>query len=62
LVQRAQQAKDFPQSGRRVPEYGRDDLRELLERPDRIVYRVLPEQVDVVTVWHFRRVLPGVLI
>jgi plasmid stabilization system protein ParE len=59
LARRARQAGDFPHSGRRVPEYQREDLRELLERPYRIVYRIKPEQIDIVTVWHYRRLLPA---
>jgi len=59
LIQRARQAGDLPHSGRQVPEHRRDDLRELPEHPYRIIYRIQAEQVDIVTVWHVRRLLPG---
>jgi plasmid stabilization system protein ParE len=58
LVRRARQAGEFPYSGRRVPEYQREDLRELLENPYRIIYRVCPDRVDILTLWHVRRLLP----
>ena len=39
---------DFPQSGRIAPERNDPKIREILERPYRIVYRVLPGQVEIV--------------
>jgi plasmid stabilization system protein ParE len=41
-----------------VPEYPDDDLRELLLRPYRIIYRQRDERVEVVTVMHYRQLLP----
>ena len=58
LVRRARQAGEFPHSGRQVPERRRDDLRELPEHPYRIIYRIRAEQIDIVTIWHVRRLLP----
>ena len=58
LLRRSQQLTRLPTSGRRVPEYPEADLRELLERPFRIIYRVTPDQVEIVTVFHYRQVLP----
>ncbi len=36
---RSQQIEDHPMSGRKVPEYDADDVRELIEKPYRIIYR-----------------------
>jgi plasmid stabilization system protein ParE len=46
-----------------VPEFGRNDLRELLVDPYRVVYRRSKRAVEIVTVWHQRRgdLPPGVL-
>ncbi len=55
---RSRQIEGLPGSGRQVPEYEDPALRELLERPYRIIYRLLPERIDVVTVMHYRQVLP----
>ncbi len=49
---------DFPQSGAVVPEYDDESLRELVENPYRIVYRVYPDRVDVVAVVHGARRMP----
>lgn len=44
--------------GQVVREYEDESLRELLEAPFRIVYRVLENQVDVVAVVHAAREMP----
>ena len=59
LVSRSEQLGAFPTSGRRVPEYARDDVREVIESPYRIIYRVGPSRLDVLAVVHGRRVLPA---
>jgi plasmid stabilization system protein ParE len=48
----------LPRSGRQVPEYGSEDVREILERPYRIIYRILSDHIDVLSVMHYRRLLP----
>ena len=58
LVARSEQLGTFPESGRRVPEYARDDVREVVESPYRVIYRVGPSQLDVPAVVHERRALP----
>lgn len=52
LTHRSQQIADFPFSGRRVPEYDIDKIREVIEGPYRIIYHIKPDQVDVVAVIH----------
>lgn len=59
LLHRSIQIGDLPYSGRAVPEYQRDDIREVLEQPYRIIYRILPDRVDIITVMHYRQLLPG---
>lgn len=58
LTRRSQQIADFPQSGRMVPEYRAVDLREVIEGPYRLIYRIKPVQVDVLAVVHGARQLP----
>jgi plasmid stabilization system protein ParE len=43
---------------RRVPEYLREDLREVLDRPFRLIYLVSEERIEIVTVKHYRQRLP----
>ena len=49
---------ELPESGRMVPEFGRPNLRELVVRPYRLVYRLRGDVVEVVTVFHAARMFP----
>lgn len=62
LLATAQRAGELPFSGRRVPELGRDDIREVLRRSYRIIYRILDDRVEVLTVFEGHRRLPGDLL
>jgi toxin ParE1/3/4 len=44
-----------------VPEYEREDLREVIEKPYRIIYRIHPDQIDIVAVIHGAQILPAEL-
>lgn len=52
LTGRSQQIADFPQSGRAVPEFELDQIREVIEHPYRIIYYIKPDQIDVLAVLH----------
>ncbi len=52
ITHRSEQIIDQPYSGRKVPEYDAEDIRELIEKPYRIIYRIKPNQIDVVAVIH----------
>ena len=52
LTRRSQQIANFPFSGRRVPEYDIDQIREVIEGPYRIIYHIKPDQIDVLAVIH----------
>jgi plasmid stabilization system protein ParE len=58
IVGRTELLADFPRLGAEVPEYADESIREVLEHPYRIIYRVMPNQVDVVAVIHGARRLP----
>ena len=58
ILLRSRQIGDLPYAGREVPEYRREDIRELLVRPYRIIYRLRTRKIDVLTVMHFRQLLP----
>lgn len=47
----------FPQSGRAVPEVPRADVREVLQGRYRVIYRIEPDHVSVLTVRHTRQLL-----
>jgi addiction module RelE/StbE family toxin len=48
----------FPQSGRAVPEVNRTDIREIIFKKYRVVYRVARQQVSILTVRHGKQRLP----
>lgn len=58
LTRRSEQISRFPQSGRIVPEYRRNDLREVIERPYRLIYRIREEQVDILAIMHSAQMYP----
>ena len=58
VTARSQQLAELPRSGRQVPEYERNDIRELLVKPYRIIYKIKSNQIDVLTVMHYRQLLP----
>ena len=55
LTKRSIQIGAFPNSGRMVPEYERNEIREVIEGSYRIVYLVAPAQVQVLAVIHGAR-------
>lgn len=62
LTRRSQQIGDFPLSGRVVPEYEEYKVREVIEPPYRIIYRLAPDdRVDVLAVIHGAQLLPDTL-
>jgi addiction module RelE/StbE family toxin len=58
ITRRSEQISTQPLSGRKVPEYEAEDIRELIEKPYRIIYRVKQDQIDVLAVIHGAQILP----
>ena len=58
ITRRSEQIADLSLSGRKVPEYQSEDIRELIEKPYRIIYRIKADQIDVLAVIHGARLLP----
>jgi plasmid stabilization system protein ParE len=50
LVRRVDRLEDHPQLGRVVPEYGHRQLRELIDRWNRVLYRLRADAIEVVTI------------
>jgi toxin ParE1/3/4 len=61
LMATAERAAVMPLAGRRVPEYERDDLREMIKRGYRVVYLITHERIEIVTVREGHRRLPAKL-
>jgi toxin ParE1/3/4 len=52
LISRADQLEINPQSGRVVPEFNKETLRELIEGNYRIIYQIRPDAIAVVRIHH----------
>jgi plasmid stabilization system protein ParE len=62
LVTHAENLANFPEIGRCVPEFCQPDLREIIYRSYRIIYRVRKPQetVEIVRFWHAARGFPHI--
>ena len=61
IIARSEQIADFPLSGRKVPEYEKDDIREMIEKSYRIIYRIKSNKIDVLAVVHCAQILTEVI-
>ena len=52
ITKRSKLIGAFPLSGRKVPEYNLDKIREVFSGTYRIIYYIKPDQIDVITVIH----------
>ncbi len=61
LVATAERVSLAPRMGRKVPEFAREDVREVIHGNYRIVYRITLERIEVLTVFEGHRLLhpPG---
>ena len=62
LITRTETLANFPEIGRIVPEFRQPNLRELICRSYRIIYRLRPDKrrVDIVRFWHAARGFPRI--
>lgn len=61
LTRRVDQLTDHPRSGRIVPKYDDENLRELVMPPYRLIYRIKPDRIDIIAVFHGAQQLPDTL-
>lgn len=55
ITRKTELLASLPHLGAEVPEYGDSSIRELLEHPYRIIYRVRGDRVEVLSVVHGAR-------
>ena len=55
LVNRSEQIAAFPRSGRMVPEYEIDEVRQVVEGSHRLIYLIKEEQIEILAVVHTSR-------
>lgn len=58
LVERSMQLAQPPLLGHKMREYPDDEVRELLERPYRLIYLLEGNEIVIVAVLHYRQQLP----
>ncbi len=58
ILDRCGQLEAFPMSGSAVPEYGREDIREIFEYSYRIIHQTTKESVFILSVLHASNPLP----
>ena len=58
LRERARKALHAPLAGRAVPEFSREDIRELIEGNYRIVYQVFADRLVILTVFEGHQLFP----
>lgn len=55
VIDRVDQLEKFPKSGRKVPEFNNEQIRELIEGSYRIIYKIQEDHVGVARVHHAAR-------
>jgi len=60
LISRVEQLENNPHSGRLVPEFNLDTIRELIEGNYRIIYKINSDIVGIVRIHHSARQLKSV--
>jgi addiction module RelE/StbE family toxin len=60
IVVGVERLRDFPESGRVVPERNSPEIREVIVRSYRVVYRLRAGVVEIATVFRASRMLPEI--
>lgn len=59
IFKKVETISKFPDRGRKVPEANREEIREIFESEYRIIYRVEPKRIFVLSIRSFKQLLPG---
>lgn len=59
LLHRSQILSERPLLGRRLAQFPSADIREFLVRPFRLIFRRNGENIEVLTVMHYRQLMPS---
>lgn len=58
VFEQCQKLKGQAESGRVVPEFRRPEIREIIHGNYRLVYELKTDQINMLTIWHTRQMLP----
>jgi len=57
IIKKVESLSTFPECGRKVPELKREKIREVFEGEYRIVYRITPKKIFVLTIRNFKQLM-----
>ena len=57
LINRGESLKEYPYKGRIVPEFSIPEIREILEKNYRLVYRMAKDRIEILTVFEGHRLI-----
>jgi len=58
IFERVESLNKYPERGRKVPEINRNEIREVFESEYRIIYKIEPKKISILTVKNFKQLLP----
>ncbi len=58
IFDKVESLSKYPERGRKVPETNREDIREVFENSFRIIYRVDPKRIYILSIRNFKQLLP----
>jgi plasmid stabilization system protein ParE len=58
IIEQVENISPHPRKGRKVPEYEKDDIREVFHHPYRIIYLLKDNTIEILSVIHGARLLP----
>ena len=63
LIDQTDTLEAFPESGRIVPEFQNEGLREIIYKPYRIVYRIKKDkkEIEILRYWHAAKGVPEIV-
>jgi toxin ParE1/3/4 len=58
IFERIESLTRYPERGRKVPEINRNEIREVFESEFRIIYKIEPKKILILTIRNFKQLLP----
>ena len=58
IIDAVEKLNNFPEIGRKVPEIDRSNIREILIKNYRIIYRLSKDKISILTVRHGKQIFP----
>jgi plasmid stabilization system protein ParE len=57
IFERVESLSKYPERGRKVPEINRNEIREIFESEYRIIYKIEPKKIIILTIRNFKQLL-----